>query len=84
MDILIHIAPNVYKSYVMIDKKQRDETVTGTVPKCPKWYNGCKPTVLSQIHLESDECQIQNQPIRSLHSEQDCQWHTNGNMLSRG
>jgi hypothetical protein len=26
---------------------RRDETVTGTVPECPIWYNGCKPTVLS-------------------------------------
>jgi hypothetical protein len=42
---------------------RRDETVTGTVPECPIWYNGCKPTVLSQIHQESDECQIRNQPI---------------------
>jgi hypothetical protein len=26
--------------------------------ECPIWYNGCKPTVLSQIHQESDKCQI--------------------------
>jgi hypothetical protein len=62
VDILIQIAHDVYKSYVMTDKKM-DETVTGTVPECPIWYNGCKPTVLSQIHQESDKCWIRYQSI---------------------
>jgi hypothetical protein len=56
VDILVQIAPDVYKPYVTTDKN--DKTVTGTVPECPIWYNGCKPTVLSQIHQDSDECRI--------------------------
>jgi hypothetical protein len=33
---------------------------------------------------ESGECRIQNQSIWSVHSKQDCRWHTNDNMLSCG
>jgi hypothetical protein len=36
--------------------------MTGTVPECPIWYNGCKPTVLSQIHQESDEFRFEINP----------------------
>jgi hypothetical protein len=53
------------------------------VPECLIWYNGCKSTVLSQIHQESDECWIWDQPVWSMRGEQDCQWHANDNMLSR-
>jgi hypothetical protein len=56
IDILVQIAPDVYKSYVTTDKKGTKQLLT--VPECPIWYNGCKPTVLSQILQESDECRI--------------------------
>jgi hypothetical protein len=55
VEILVKIAPDVYKSYVMTDKKGTKQLL---VPECPIWYNGCKPTVLLQIHQESDECRI--------------------------
>jgi hypothetical protein len=71
-------------SYVTTDKKGMKQLLVQCQNALAIWYNGYKPTVLPQIHQESDECQIQNQPIRSLRSEQDCQWHTNDNMLLCG
>jgi hypothetical protein len=39
---------------VHYNRQERGETVTGTVPERPIWYDGCKPTVLSQVHQELD------------------------------
>jgi hypothetical protein len=58
VEILVQIAPDVCKSYVTSEKKGTKQLLAGTVPEGGGGDNGCKPTVLSQIHQESDECWI--------------------------
>jgi hypothetical protein len=41
VDILVEIAPDVYKSYVLKDKK-----VSGTIPELLVLKDGCKPAIL--------------------------------------
>jgi hypothetical protein len=81
VDIHVQI---VYKSYIMTDKKGMKQSLIQCQNALYGWYNGCKPTVLSQIHQESGECWIQNQSIQSVCSKQDCQQCTNDSMLSHG
>jgi hypothetical protein len=70
VDILVEIAPDVYKPYVS-KEQERDEAVTGTMPECTVWYNGCKPFVLPQVCEESDGRWIHHQPLRSVRGQQD-------------
>jgi hypothetical protein len=60
VDILVKIAPDVYKSYV-----------SRTMPERTVWYNGCKPFVLPQVCEESDGRWIHHQPLRSVCGQQD-------------
>jgi hypothetical protein len=58
VDILVKIAPDVYKSYVTTDKKGTKQLLV----QCQNALYGTMvaslATVLSQIHQESDECRI--------------------------
>jgi hypothetical protein len=58
MDILVQIAPDVYKSYCTSRLIRKGQNNYWYSARMPIWYNGGKPTVLSQIHQESDECRI--------------------------
>jgi hypothetical protein len=69
VDILVEIAPDVYKSY--LKGQERDEAVTGAMPERPIWYSGCKPFILPQVCEESDGHRIHHQPLRSVCGLQD-------------
>jgi hypothetical protein len=53
VEILVEIAPDVYKSYISKDK-ERDETVAGAIPERPVWYDGCNSDILSEVFQEFD------------------------------
>jgi hypothetical protein len=44
VDILVEIAPYVYKPYVS-KENNGDESVAVTMPERPVWHNGCKPFI---------------------------------------
>ena len=44
VDILVEIAPDVYKSHVTTNKK--GVTVAGKAPEFAVWHDGCKPSIL--------------------------------------
>jgi hypothetical protein len=52
VDILVEIAPPVYKPFFSRNKK--GGTVAGTMPERPLQYNGCKHVVLSQVREDFD------------------------------
>jgi hypothetical protein len=68
VDILVEIAPDVYKSYVSRDKKGMKQLLV----QCQNsLYGGCKNFVLPQVCEESDGYWIHHQPLQSVCGQHD-------------
>jgi hypothetical protein len=83
VDILVQIAPHVYKSYVMTDKKGMKQLLVhcqnalyGTMVASLLYYRKFTKT-LASVGFEIN-------PYDLCEANKDCQWHTNDNMISRG
>jgi hypothetical protein len=71
MDILFQIASDVYKSYIMTDKKGMKQLLV----KCQNVPYGAMVANLLHYHKLTkslNKCWIRNQPIGFLRNKQDC------------
>jgi hypothetical protein len=71
MDILFQIASDVYKSYIMTDKKGMKQLLV----KCQNAPYGAMVASLLHYHKLTkslNKCWIRNQPIGFLRNKQDC------------
>jgi hypothetical protein len=70
VDMLVEIAPDIYKAYVTTDRKGGQAT-NCTMSERYLWNNDSKSALLSQVLQELEEYWVRVQPIRSLRRQQD-------------
>jgi hypothetical protein len=79
VDMLVDVAPDVYKPHVTTDKKGTKQS--RTMPERHLWNNGGEPALLPQVLQEFDKQGVRVEPMRSMRGEQDHQGQANDCLL---